>query len=45
MNQGMGFLTGIYKMGTGKEMSVTGKPRVSINKETGEVSITFKMEM
>ncbi|MBJ7879601.1 DEAD/DEAH box helicase [Gelidibacter salicanalis] len=45
MTKGMEFLTGIYKMGTGKDMPAAGKPRVSINKETGEVSITFKMEM
>lgn len=45
MTKGMEFLTGIYKMGTGKEMATTGKPKVSVNKESGEVSITFKMEM
>jgi len=43
MNKGMEFLTGVFKMSTGKELSTGGKPKVTINKETGEVSITFKM--
>lgn len=37
MTKGMEFLTGIYKMST------NGKPKVNVNKETGEVSFTFKM--
>ncbi len=44
MTKGMEFLTGIYKMSTGNDISNSGKPKVNINKETGEVSITFKME-
>jgi len=43
MTKGMEFLTGIYKMSTGNEMAASGKPKVNVNKETGEVSITFKM--
>ncbi|MCF6347863.1 MAG: DEAD/DEAH box helicase [Flavobacteriaceae bacterium] len=43
MNKGMEFLTGVFKMSTGKELSTDGKPKVAINKETGEVSITFKI--
>lgn len=42
MNKGMEFLTGVFKMSTGKELS-TNKPKVTVNKDTGEVSITFKM--
>ncbi len=45
MTKGMEFLTGIYKMSTGNEMTGDSKPAVKVNKETGEVSITFKMEM
>ncbi len=45
MTKGMEFLTGIYKMSTGNEISGSGKPKVKVNKETGEVSITFKMDL
>ena len=44
MTKGMEFLTGIYKMSTGNDMNGSGKPKVNIDKETGEVSITFKMD-
>lgn len=43
MNKGVEFLSGIYKMSTGKEMTTSGKPTVQVNKETGEVSISFKI--
>lgn len=43
MTKGMEFLTGIYKMSTGNDIAASGKPKVKVNKETGEVSITFKM--
>ncbi|WP_050813299.1 DEAD/DEAH box helicase [Aquimarina agarivorans] len=43
MTKGMEFLTGIYQMSTGQKTENTGKPKVEINKKTGEVSITFKM--
>ena len=45
MTKGMEFLTGIYKMSTGQEIAKEGKPKVKVNKETGEVSITFKMDV
>ncbi|WP_445733532.1 SNF2-related protein, partial [Mariniflexile sp.] len=45
MIKGMEFLTGIYKMSTGQEIAKEGKPTVKVNKETGEVSITFKMDI
>jgi len=44
MSNGMDFLMGIFKMSTGKDMGEKGKPKVNVNKETGEVSITFKMK-
>jgi superfamily II DNA/RNA helicase len=44
MTKGMDFLAGIYKMSTGNELNSNGKPKVNINKETGEVSIVFKLE-
>ncbi|WP_142783912.1 DEAD/DEAH box helicase [Changchengzhania lutea] len=46
MTKGMEFLTGIFNMSTGNELSATGeKPKVKVNKETGEVSISFKMDI
>lgn len=45
MTKGMEFLTGIYKMSTGQEIAQEGQPCVKVNKETGEVSITFKMNI
>ena len=44
MTKGMEFLTGIFKMSTGNDLSTDGKPKVKVNKETGEVSISFKMD-
>ena len=44
MNKGMEFLTGIFKMSTGKELGAKGEPKVSVDRESGEVSITFKMK-
>lgn len=45
MTKGMEFLTEIYKMSTGNDINESGKPKVKVNKETGEVSITFKMAL
>ena len=45
MTKGMEFLTGIFKMSTGNDISTQGKPKVDVNKETGEVSIKFKMDI
>ena len=42
MNQGMGFLSGLYKMTTGKEMS-SQEQKIEIDKETGEVVMRFKL--
>ena len=44
MTKGMEFLSGIYNMSTGNIIDANGKPKVAVNKETGEVSITFKMD-
>ncbi|MGB1283592.1 MAG: DEAD/DEAH box helicase, partial [Polaribacter sp.] len=44
MTKGMEFLTGIYAMSSGKSVENTTKPKVNVNKETGEVSISFKMD-
>jgi SNF2 family DNA or RNA helicase len=43
MTKGMEFLTGIYQMSTGKGLNTSSKPKVNVNKDTGEVSISFKM--
>lgn len=42
MNQGMGFLAGMFKMMTGQEMTAEDQ-RVEIDEETGEVVMRFKM--
>ncbi|MGM0619594.1 MAG: DEAD/DEAH box helicase [Bacteroidota bacterium] len=42
MNNGMEFLSGLYKMATGKEMGMDNK-KIKVNKETGEVTMTFKL--
>lgn len=44
MTKGMEFLTGIFKMSTGNDLNTQGEPKVKVNKETGEVSISFKMD-
>ncbi len=44
MNKGMEFLTGIFKMSTGKDLGAKGEPKVNIDKDSGEVSITFKIK-
>ncbi|VAW41321.1 hypothetical protein MNBD_GAMMA01-1502 [hydrothermal vent metagenome] len=44
MNKGMDFLTGIFKMSTGKDLGTQGEPKVNIDRESGEVSITFKLK-
>ena len=42
MNQGMGFLSGLYKMATGKDLS-SKEQKIEIDKETGEVVMRFKL--
>ncbi|MBU2553468.1 MAG: DEAD/DEAH box helicase [Bacteroidetes bacterium] len=42
MNNGMQFLAGLFKMTTGKDMGMEGQ-KIEINKETGEVTMRFKL--
>jgi len=42
MNSGMQFLAGLFKMSTGRELGLENQ-QVKINKETGEVTMTFKL--
>jgi SNF2 family DNA or RNA helicase len=44
MTKGMEFLTGLYQMSTGAEIKSTEKPQVKVNKDTGEITMTFKMD-
>ncbi|GAB1856494.1 DEAD/DEAH box helicase [Flavobacteriaceae bacterium MHTCC 0001] len=44
MTKGMEFLTGLYQMSTGDKTTNTNTPKVKVNRETGEVSISFKMK-
>jgi len=44
MNKGMEFLTGMFKMSTGKDLGTKGEPKISIDRDSGEVSITFKIK-
>ncbi|MEJ7692031.1 DEAD/DEAH box helicase [Daejeonella sp.] len=42
MNQGMDFLSGMFKMATGKDLGFEGQ-KIEIDKETGDVVMRFKM--
>jgi SNF2 family DNA or RNA helicase len=42
MTSGMQFLSGLFKMSTGKELGLENQ-KININKETGEVTMTFKL--
>ena len=42
MNQGMAFLSGLYKMSRGKDAGFVNS-KVVVDKETGEVVVRFKM--
>ncbi|MEN8119219.1 MAG: DEAD/DEAH box helicase [Bacteroidota bacterium] len=42
MNQGMGFLSGLFKMATGKDMGMD-EQSITVDKETGEVTMKFKL--
>jgi len=42
MNNGMQFLSGLFKMSTGKDMGIENQ-KIEINKETGEVVMRFKL--
>ena len=44
MNSGMQFLAGLFKMSTGKDLGMEGQ-QIKVNKETGEVTMTFKLPM
>ncbi len=42
MNNGMQFLSGLFKMATGKEMGMENQ-KIEVNKDTGEVTMKFKL--
>ena len=42
MNNGMQFLAGLFKMSTGKELGLESQ-QIKVNRETGEVTMTFKL--
>lgn len=44
MNSGMQFLAGLFKMSTGKDMGIE-EQKIEVNKETGEVTMKFKVPM
>ena len=44
MNQGMNFLSGLFKMATGKSLGAEGQ-KIEIDPETGEVVMRFKLSM
>lgn len=44
MNHGMQFLAGMFKMSTGKDLGVENQT-IEVNKETGEVTMKFKLPM
>lgn len=45
MTKGMEFLTGLYQINTGQNLTSGNIPKVKVNNETGEVSISFKVEL
>lgn len=44
MNKGMEFLSGLYKVSTGKELNPAGN-RITIDRETGEVLMRFRVDL
>lgn len=44
MNKGMDFLSGLFKMSTGKELNKSGNS-IEIDRETGEAIIHFKIDL
>ena len=42
MRQGMGFLSGLFKMATGKDLGMENQS-IQVDKETGEVTMKFKL--
>lgn len=44
MNQGMGFLAGLFKLSTGQDMN-TANQKVEIDRKTGEVVMRFKLAL
>jgi hypothetical protein len=42
MNNGLQFLSGLFKMSTGKDIGMEGQS-IEVNKETGEVTMKFKL--
>jgi superfamily II DNA/RNA helicase len=44
MNNGMQFLSGLFKMATGKDIGMENQ-KIEVNKETGEVTMKFKLPM
>ncbi|MDA3928366.1 MAG: DEAD/DEAH box helicase [Prolixibacteraceae bacterium] len=42
MNNGMQFLAGLFKMSTGKDINIEDQ-KIEVNKETGEVTMKFKL--
>jgi SNF2 family DNA or RNA helicase len=42
MVSGMQFLSGLFKMSTGKDLGIENQ-QIKVNKETGEVTMTFKL--
>ncbi|MGD9555783.1 MAG: hypothetical protein AB7V25_02070 [Mangrovibacterium sp.] len=42
MNNGLQFLSGLFKMTTGKEMGMESQ-KIEVNRETGEVTMRFKL--
>jgi SNF2 family DNA or RNA helicase len=44
MDSGMQFLAGLFKMSTGKDLGLENR-KITVNKETGEVTMSFKLPM
>ncbi len=44
MNNGMQFLAGLFRMSTGKDIGIENQ-KIEVNKETGEVTMKFKLPL
>jgi len=44
LSKGMDFLSGIYEMSSGKKLNAEGNKTISVDRETGEVTMKFKID-
>lgn len=45
LNKGLSFLSSIYEMSSGKKLNASDEKSISVDKETGEVTLKFKIDL